>query len=124
MSPSRGDRRPKKRNDQSTLRKNCTPKIPSAICTSRFSVPHCQTRYSAVPMRMKSVIHTGANTQLGGAKNGFCRDAYQEPGPLVVTSEPRLPRMRQERIAAISFGYDWIVIVPEDSIGFLIVPRY
>jgi hypothetical protein len=73
---------------------------------------------------MKSVIQTGAKTQLGGAKKGFCRVAYQEPGPLMVTSDPRLPAIKQNSITAASFGYDRIVIRLLSSIHSLFLPLY
>jgi alanine racemase len=75
-------------------------------------------------MRTKRVIHTGAKTHAGGAKKGLARTEYQEPGPGVVTSDPRLPTIRQNRIAAASIGYDRIVIVLEDSMCCIIFLGY
>jgi hypothetical protein len=48
-------------------------------------------------------------------KKGFCSRAYQEPGPVVVTREPRLPTIIQKKIAAASFRNDGIVIRSENS---------
>src|SRR5512145_156006 len=99
------------------FRANCTPNSPRATRASRFPVPACQTRYRAMPMRVKSVIQTGANTQPGGVKNGFSREMYQEPGPVAVTSDPRLPAMMQNSTDAASFGYDRIADLRSGSMG-------
>ena len=55
-----------------------------------------------MPIRMNKAVHTGANTQFGGLKEGFSILAYQLPGPVIVKKEPIKPAKRQIRIESAS----------------------
>jgi hypothetical protein len=50
-----------------------------------------QTMKSEIPIKRYSIVHTGAKTQFGGAKNGFFRFAYQVGMAEVVNREPTIP---------------------------------
>jgi len=95
ISPARGDRRPKNAADQSTLSTSWTAKMTRAVFTSFSSRPLRQTRYAEIPIMTKRVVHTGKNTQLGGAKDGLMSVAYHVGIAGVVKNEPRKPAKRQ-----------------------------
>lgn len=102
ISPARGDLSPKNAADQSTLRINWTPNIERAILTFPLSGPFCHTRKTEIPINIKSVVHTGKNTQLGGANEGFMRVAYQVGIAGVVKTEPITPASRQMAMLIIN----------------------
>ena len=81
---------------------NCRKKITSAVLTAVESNPLCQIRKSATPIRMKSIVQTGANNQLGGVKNGFFKFAYQVGIAGVVKKEPIMLAPKQIAILIIS----------------------
>jgi len=55
---------------------------------------------------MKRVVHMGPKSQFGGWNEGFTSWANQDPDPVTVKKDPRLPSTRQKSIAATSFGTD------------------
>jgi len=56
-----------------------------------------------MPMRIKSVVQTGAKSQLGGLKEGLSKVAYQEGIEGVVKIEPIKPAERQIKTEMINF---------------------
>jgi hypothetical protein len=103
INPARGDLSPKNAADHSTFRINWTPKIESAFFTFSSSIPFCHIRNNEIPIIIKSVVHTGPNSQLGGANEGFMRVAYHVGIDGVVKTEPRTPAIRQIAILVINF---------------------
>ena len=53
------------------------------------------TNHPATPITKYSVLHTGANTQLGGFQEGLLRDVYQLGICGAVAKLPRTPAARQ-----------------------------
>ncbi len=51
---------------------------------------------------MKRAVHTGKNTQFGGAMDGFINMTYQVEIAGVVKKEPRAPAVRQMTILVIN----------------------
>lgn len=60
-----------------------------------------QTKYSAIPIRLKSNVQTGPKTQLGGLKLGFFMFLYQGPSDEVHRA-PSAPMILQAIINPIS----------------------
>jgi hypothetical protein len=60
---------------------------------------------------MKSAVHTGKNTQFGGAMYGFIKVAYQVEISGVVKKEPRAPAIRQMAILIINFMISKVFVV-------------
>ncbi len=102
IKASKGDFKPKKKADQRMLRMNCAANISKAVLTWGLAKPCFHTRNKAMPIRMNKAVHTGANTQFGGLKEGFSILAYQLPGPVIVKKEPIKPAKRQIRIESAS----------------------
>jgi hypothetical protein len=50
-------------------------------------------------MSANSVVHTGPNTQFGGASAGFTSEPYHDSRPLTVNTAPEAPTTSQARIA-------------------------
>jgi len=73
----------------------------SAIRTFFLFKPFCHTRYEAIPMRAKRVVHTGPKIQLGGASSGLINVAYHPVIDGKVKKEPTLPTNSEIRIAKI-----------------------
>lgn len=93
---------PKKIIDQSVLSSSCTPNTDKAIFTSLRSMPFFQIRYAAIPMRAKSIVHTGANIQLGGAISGRTSVAYHVGIDEAVKKLPIMPAAWQIAMATIN----------------------
>jgi hypothetical protein len=93
-NPKSGDFNVKKTSDQSMLNINCTMKSISAVLTSGVLNPCRQIRYAAMPINTKSTVQTGANTQFGGANDGFFKAAYQVGILALVNIEPINPAAR------------------------------
>lgn len=51
-------------------------------------------RYNDIPIKTYNVVHTGANIQFGGLKDGLTKFVYQLPGPIVVNNAPIIPASR------------------------------
>ena len=79
-----------------------TAKIMMAIFTRFLSQPFSQTSQRATPIRAKSVVQTGAKSQLGGANSGLTKPAYQVGMAGAVKNEPTIPANSQTTIAKIS----------------------
>jgi hypothetical protein len=54
-----------------------------------------------MPMSTKRVVHTGANTQLGGLKEGFASPRYQVDTERDVKTEPSRPAAWHTKIDAM-----------------------
>jgi len=91
IRPRSGDFNPKKRYDQKAFSKSWRPKITMALLAELFSGIVFHTMNRAIPIKRYSVVHTGANTQFGGANSGFLRLAYHEVIAGVVNREPTIP---------------------------------
>jgi hypothetical protein len=102
-NPKSGDFNVKKANDQSMLKINCTMKNISAVLTVGVFNPCRQTRYAAIPINTNSIVQTGANTQLGGANDGFFSEAYQVGIFRFVKTEPIKPAAKQTMTLTNSF---------------------
>lgn len=85
--PSKGLLKPKNANDHEAFIISCIPK--AVIASLFFLYPFFQTRYSEIAIKMYKVVHTGPNTQLGGANTGFTKVAYQVPIAGEVNIEPK-----------------------------------
>jgi hypothetical protein len=51
--------------------------------------------YKAIPISKNNKVQTGPNTQLGGEKNGFVKEAYQSGILGIVKIEPIAPTISQ-----------------------------
>ena len=69
IKPMRGDLSLKNATDHNTFRTSWAAKIYRAVLT--FSSSFRQTRNNEIPIIINRDVHTGKNTQLGGAKEGF-----------------------------------------------------
>ena len=94
MSPRNGERRPKNKNDQSVFARIWAAKNATACRTGAVPVPSFTTTKSAMPIRIKSVVHTGPKTHAGGAKDGFWSVAYHVGIASIVKTEPIAPARR------------------------------
>jgi hypothetical protein len=74
-----------------------------AVLTVLSSQPFFHMRNNEIPIIIKSAVHTGKNTQLGGAKDGFRSVAYQVGIAGVVKYEPIKPANRQMNMLNINF---------------------
>jgi len=70
MKPNKGFLNPKKNKDHNIFSINWIPKKVSPNLTFLF-ILLIQTRYRETPIIKNNVVHTGANTQVGGLKTGF-----------------------------------------------------
>jgi len=69
ISPMRGDLSPKNATDHNAFRASWAAKIYRAVLT--FCPSFCHTRNNEIPIIINRAVHTGKNTQAGGAKDGF-----------------------------------------------------
>jgi hypothetical protein len=60
-----------------------------AICFIALSASDLHTKNKAIPINMYSVVHTGANIQLGGLNQGLLATAYQ-PFTASVVKKPEI----------------------------------
>jgi hypothetical protein len=75
-----------------------------------------------MPIIIYRSVHTGANSQFGGAKVGFSSVAYQVGMALRVNTEPMAPAARQATMLTTSFRISLILIfciVPDGAILLL-----
>ena len=63
-----------------------------------------QTRKTATPIMMYSVVHTGPNIQLGGEKSGFMIVSYHVGIAAAVNAEPIPPASNEPQTAIRSFA--------------------
>jgi len=103
IKPSKGDLNPKKRNDQTTFSISCKPNKDKEFLTCLFFNPLFQTKYKEIPIRVKSINQTGAKSQLGGVKLGFCNVVYHVWIEEEVKIEPTIPADWHIRIENTSF---------------------
>jgi len=89
------ERKPKKTNDHSALSTSWIRKMTRAALTGLLSTPFRQTSHAAMAIRIYSIVHIGANNQLGGENTGFCRAAYHIGIAGVVNREPNHPADKQ-----------------------------
>ena len=59
-------------------------------------------RNNEIPIIIKRAVHTGKNTQFGGANEGFMRAAYHVGMAGVVNTEPKTPASRHMVILMIN----------------------
>ena len=62
-------------------------------------------------MKIKSVVQTGAKSQLGGLKDGLAKEAYQVGIEGVVKIEPRKPVARQTKREMINFFIIYLILI-------------
>jgi hypothetical protein len=61
-------------------------------------IPLFQTKYKEIPIKKYKIIHTGANNQLGGLKNGLFKVKYHVDTEETVKNDPIKPANWQIRI--------------------------
>jgi hypothetical protein len=98
-----GECRPKKIIDQQVFKTSCPTKTAKAILTSQRFNPARQIKKAEIPIKVKSVVQTGAKIQFGGEKTGLANPAYQVAIDGVVKTEPTIPATWQIKIAKIAF---------------------
>jgi len=76
MNAKNGDFRPKNITDQHTFKINWIAKNKIAILTFLSSKVLRHKRKREIPINTNRVIQTGENSQFGGLKAGFLREAY------------------------------------------------
>jgi len=97
-----GECKSKKIIDHRIFKNNWLTNRLSAILLSLLLTPFFQIRNSAIPMRANKIIHTGPNTQFGGASVGLIRLMYQVGIDGIVKIEPITPASSQKIIATIN----------------------
>jgi len=55
-------------------------------------------KYNETPIRIYNIVHTGANIQFGGLKEGLTKCEYQLLGPVVVNNVPIRPASKHNII--------------------------
>jgi len=111
INPARGDLRPKKATDQNTLRVSWIANTIRALLDCEFLNPLRQTKNAATPMRAKSVIQTGAKTQLGGVKTGFLRVVYQVEIAGAVKIDPTVPASWQTTMLTMNLKMSPVLLL-------------
>lgn len=104
INPNNGLLKPKNRKDHNTLKKNCIANQIKAIflfCFNFFSL-FSHTKNNATPIKKNNVVHAGPNNQLGGAKKGFAKEAYQLGMLGKVKIDPEAPTTWHKTIATIN----------------------
>jgi len=91
MSAKNGDLRPKNIADQHIFKANCIAKNKIAILAFWSSEVLRHKRKREIPINTKRVIQTGENTQFGGLKDGFSREAYHVGIAGDVNKDPKTP---------------------------------
>ncbi len=104
IKPSNGDFRPKNIIDQRILKKSWTKKIFSPF----LSLFH--TRNMAIAINKNKTVQTGANSQLGGLKDGLIKVGYQVLTAGAVKIDPISPANSQTTIAITNFPEFFIKI--------------
>lgn len=74
-----------------------------AVCFTLFTVSDFQTKYKAMPIKMYSVVQTGAKIQLGGLNDGLFATAYQPLTPDDVKIPATLPTSNGIKTAINNF---------------------
>lgn len=103
INPARGDLRPKKAADQSTLKTNWAPNKIKAFLTFWSFISIFQIINNEIPIIMKSTVHTGKNTQFGGANEGLASVSNHTGIEGAVKIDPRKPANRQIVMLIINF---------------------
>ena len=101
MKPKRILCRPKKSNDQRRLNISWIVKM---LKRRFFLSPKffSQTKNSEIPIIIKRIVHTGANNQFGGLKDGLFIVLYHVLTDLEVNTEPKKPITKGIIIETIS----------------------
>lgn len=82
-------------------------------------MPSCQTKAAAIPIKVKSVVQTGAKSQFGGLKEGLFTLAYQVSIEEAVAIPPIDPNATQAIILMISFTVrDGLFIFVVDFVNY------
>ena len=68
-------------------------------------------RKADTPMRKYSIVHTGANTQLGGEKGGLMRNLYHVEIAEMVNGVLSIPTSSQPTTETRSFGKSFTILV-------------
>ena len=74
-----------------------------AIFTFSTVIPFLHIKYAEIPIKRKSVVQTGPNTESGGVIDGFFMAAYQVGMEGVVKSEPTNPANWQTTMLTPNF---------------------
>lgn len=93
--PPNGFLSPKKTMLHKALSNNWNTKWYNAVFTHMWWYPLLQTIPAATPIIMYRAVHTGANNQLGGVKDGLFRVTYQSLTELWVAMLDKNPIARQ-----------------------------
>src|SRR4030042_4133389 len=80
------------------------PKKINALFLTALIALLVQTKYKEMPISKNNIVQTGAKTQPGGLKLGFCRVKYQPETLWLVKIEPIKPAPWQIIIAKINFN--------------------
>ncbi len=103
MKPPLIECAPKKITDHKILIISCMIKITKADLTSLFFKPSFQMMKSEIPIIRCKIIHTGANSQSGGANDGLFIAAYQVGIESIKKIVPITPASRQITRHMINF---------------------
>lgn len=87
--------------------------------TPFFFNPFCQIIKAAIPIKIKSVVQTGAKSQLGGLNEGLVKEVYQVGIDGVVKKEPMTPDIKQTPTEMINFQKLLIFITEKNYNLFL-----
>ena len=110
MNAKNGDFRPKNITDQHTFKTNCIAKNQRAILAVWSSKVLRHKRKREIPINTNRVIQTGENTQFGGLKDGFSREAYHVGIEGEVNKDPITPANWQITRLIISFNKSFFPI--------------
>lgn len=76
-----------------------------------ISARFIQTKYAAMPIKMYRLVHTGANNQSGGLKDGLFRYVYQVLTDFAVARPAIAPMDRVKAILMINAtGLNFIIV--------------
>lgn len=96
IKPQKGDFIIKNNTDQSALKTNCTKKNTIAVRLLGVFLSLFHTKKNAKPIKKYKVVQTGANNQLGGLKEGFCKVIYQVLTEVCVAYPAKKPTKRHK----------------------------
>ena len=75
-----------------------------------FANPFLIIKNRDIPISVNRVVQTGANSQLGGVKNGFSNVAYHDGMAALVNIEPRIPASWHTAIHAKSNSHLFMLL--------------
>jgi hypothetical protein len=73
-----GLRKPKNMTDHTTFSTSCTPNATKLQTKYLLLRPLIITKYNAIPIKTKRMVHTGPNNQPGGVNQGLLSNGYQD----------------------------------------------